>query len=482
MIKKLILDFACLIWAVFCRGDVNNIDSSEAKVVEGTGYEWVFVYYIALDNNLSMWGQKVLGELERGIVNSKVAVVVQADFGDTGGMRRITMRRVDREVQREEIVLDSEDSADEGELRKYFEWVEKKWDAENYAVIFPNHGGRLNQMCRDDHPFKNRDDNKQFVSGKWLRSSEAGKIAVDFNEQTGGKVRLLFLQQCGRASVQNLCNFVDSADYIMASPTSVGAPNTYYTAMVTSAAENGDIGGDALAQTIMAEDNDYLVYTLVNNSELKRLPEKLKAALKAFREVSVLDAPGRCLRMFGFAGESYYDLKSYLQALDSANNDVGGEELVRFLEWYEGDVVVQKSFRNVKEAAGASCSGLSIYIPSGQNELEGYSFLPFYKQTGLDSTVLIGPPTGLDSTVSIGPPSRGKVMLRPGRTAVKKSVPRLLAIIGVAGVVLISLVCFLLYIFHKAWKISEMVRFEVGRRDDVGQKTDDRERSRDVRG
>ena len=73
-------------------------------------------------------------------------------------------------------------------------------------------------------------------------------------------------------------------------------------------------------------------------------------------------------------------------------------------------------------------------------------------------------------------------MLSPGLTAVKKGVPRLLAIIGVAGVVLISLLCFLFYLFHKAWKISEMMRCEVGRRDEGGQKTDDRERSRDVRG
>jgi hypothetical protein len=450
MIKKLIFAFACLIFLVCCRADVNNIDGSEANVVKERGYEWVFVYYMSLDNNLSIWGQRVLKDLERGIVNSKVAVVVQADFGDTGGMRRVTMRRVEGEVQREEIVLDSEDSADESELRKYFEWVEKEWDGENYAVIFPNHGGRLNEMCSDEKPFKNQDENKQFVSGKWLRSSEVGKIAVEFNEKTGGKVRLLFLQQCGRGSVENLCNFVDSADYILASPTSVGAPNTYYTAMVTSAALNGDIGGDVLAQIIMAEDDDYLVYTLVNNGELKKLPERLKAALKAFREAPSLDAPGRCLKMFGYAGESYYDLKSYLQALDLANNDVDGEGVVRFLEWYEGNVVVDKSFGKVKEGSGATFSGLSIYIPYGQNELERYNFLPFYKQTGLDSTVLIRPS------------SRRKVKLRSGRTTVKKSV-----IIGVTGVVLIFLLCFLCYIFHKAWKISEMVRCEVGRRDDV---------------
>ena len=178
--KKLIFVFACLIWAVCCRADVNNIDSSEANVVEGAEYEWVFVYYIALDNDLSIFGQKVLNELERGVVNSKVAVVVQADFEDIEGMKRITLCQVNGEVRREEIILDSENSADEAELRKYFEWVEKEWDAENYAVIFPNHGGRLNEMCRDDQPSKNPDDNKRGSFRNILSRLDLGEEGTRF--------------------------------------------------------------------------------------------------------------------------------------------------------------------------------------------------------------------------------------------------------------------------------------------------------------
>jgi len=467
MIKRLIFAFACLILGVFCRADVNDIDGSKTSAVEGSRYEWVFVYYMSLDNNLTIWGEEVLEGLEKGIVNSKVAVVAQADFGDISGIRRISMRLVGGEVEREEVILDTEDSANEVELRKYLEWVAKEWDGENYAVIFPNHGGRLNQMCSDEKPFQSWDENRKFLSSKWIRSSEAGKVTANFNEQTGGKVRLLFLQQCGRGSVQNLCNFVDSAEYILSSPVRVGAPNTYYTAMVMSAAENNDIGGDSLAEIIMAEDEDYLVYALVNNSEFKRLPERLKAALKGFREASILEAPEHCPKIFVFGGESYYDFKSYLLALDVGNNNVGGEELVRFLEWYEGSVVVQTRIRRVKEGSRALFSGLSIYMPSGQKELERYSFLPFYKQIGLDSKVLIRPP------------GRWNVILRRGRIAVKKSLPRLLAVIGFVGIILLS---FLFYIFHKAWKMSEMVRCEVGGGDDGGQKTDDRGQSRDVKG
>ena len=449
MIKGLTFAFACLIFAVLCSGDVNDIDDSSAIGVEGGQYEWVFVYYMSLDNNLTIWGHEVLEGLEKGVVNSKVAVLAQADFGDISGMRRISMRCVGGEVEREEVILDSDDSANEIELEKYLEWVAKEWEGENYAVIFPDHGGRLNQMCSDDRPFTSREENRSYFSSKWLRSSEVGKITANFNEQTVGKVRLLFLQQCGRGSVQNLFNFVDSAEYILSSPVRVCAPNTYYTAMVKSAAENSDIGGDGLAEIIMAEDEDYLVYALVNNSEFKMLPARLKAALKGFRESPIRDAPERCPKIFGFGGESYYDFKSYLLALDIGNNNVGGADLVRFLEWYDGSVVVQTSIRKVKECYRALFSGLSIYMPSGQKELERYSFLPFYKQIGIDSKLLIRPP------------GRWNVILRRGGAAVKKSVPRL---IGVILAAVIFLLCFLYYIFGKAWKISEMFRCEVGGR------------------
>ena len=83
--------------------------------------------------------------------------------------------------------------------------------------------------------------------------------------------------------------------------------------MVASAAANSDIGGDGLGEVIIAEDEDYLVYSLVNNSEFKMLPARLKAALKGFREAPIRDAPERCPKIFGFGGESYYDFKSSMK-------------------------------------------------------------------------------------------------------------------------------------------------------------------------
>ena len=350
-------------------------------------YDWVFVYYMSYDNDLSAFGEVILRDLRNGLSNSKIAVVVQADFIDGKGMKRIGLHYANGKTHRKETILRSEDSADEVELRKYLKWVRKKWIAKNYCIVFLNHGGRLNHMCKDDKPFRNRKKNRQFGSGKWLRASEAAKIVASFNQETDCKVRLVFLQQCGRATIQNLYNFVDTAEYVMASPLIVGAPNTYYTKTIASVAKDPNITGEILAGTIMQEDEHYTLYTLISNKELKRLPEKLAPVLKSFGRASALYQPKSCSHLFEYEGEKFYDLKSYFYALNSANNNIAGKELDSFFDWCEGSLIVSKAVREPNSTVESSCSGLSIYVLSSPNADTSYSFLPLHQQTDLENTM-----------------------------------------------------------------------------------------------
>ncbi len=343
-------------------------------------YEWLFVYYMSYDNDLNPFGKVILSDLTKGIVNSKVAVVVQADFIGNKGMKRIALYQANGKPHRKEITLKSEDSADENELRKYLNWVRKEWNAKNYCIVFLDHGGTLNHMCLDRKPFRNHSENKRFVSGKWLRAAEAGEIVADFNQKVDGKVRLLFLQQCGRAAVQNLYSFVNTAEYILASPLKVDAPNTYYTKTLASVARDPNITGEILAETIMREDEHYTLYTLINNKELKILPEKLTPVLKSFGQKSSLNQPNSCRSLFEFESERFYDLMYYLQALNSANNNIAGKELSSFLDWSQNHLIVSRAFKR----PASSYSGLSIYVPSSKNEITRYGFLPLYQQTDLE--------------------------------------------------------------------------------------------------
>ena len=350
-------------------------------------YKWVFVYYMSYDNDLSSYGEVILRDLRNGLSNSKVAVVVQADFIDSGGMKRIGLYQANGKTHRKETILRSENSADEAELKKYLKWVRKKWIAENYCIVFLNHGGKLNQMCKDIKPFRNHSKNRQFDSGKWLDASEAAKIIASFNQQGDGRVRLLFLQQCGRAAIQNLYNFADAAEYIMASPLVVGAPNTYYTNTIASAAQDPNITGEVLAETIMREDEHYTLYTLISNKELKRLPEKLTPILKSFGRASALNRPESGPAIFEHEGEKCYDLKSYFYALNSANENIAGKELDSFFDWCEKFLIVSKAVREPELTIEFSYSGLSIYVSSSPETDTYYSFLPLYQQTELEDTM-----------------------------------------------------------------------------------------------
>jgi hypothetical protein len=352
-------------------------------------YEWVFVYYMSYDNDLSGFGETILRDLKKGITSPEIAVVTQADFADGKGMRRIALYRALGRIKRKEISLQNEDSADPAELEKYFKWIQEKWKAENYCVIFLNHGGTLNNMCRDEKPFQDQNENKLFASGKWLPATEVGKIVADFNRKVDGKVRLLFLQQCGRAAIQSLYNLIDTAEYIMASSVKVGAPNTYYTKLLKSVADEPDTTGTAIANIIMQEDEHYTIYTLIGNNELKNLPEKLSAVLESFLQNATLKPPQSCTAIFEFEGEKFFDLKSYLQALSSANNETAAKELRIFFDWCDNHLIVSQSLNNAGGPAETSHCGLSIYVPSNQKDVGRYNFLPLYQQTDIDKFFLL---------------------------------------------------------------------------------------------
>ncbi|MEJ2648142.1 MAG: clostripain-related cysteine peptidase [Sedimentisphaerales bacterium] len=349
-------------------------------------HRWVFVYYMSYDNDLNAHGQKILSELAKGIKSKDIAVVTQADFSDLKGMKRIELYSTNgKSVKRKESSVKSENSTDPNELVNFFDWVRNNWKADNYCIVFLDHGGSLNNMCRDDRPTYNQQENWKVSSeGKWLPSSEVGKIVADFNRSVDGKVRLLFLQQCGRGSIQNLYSFIDTSEYIMASPVIVGAPNTYYAQTLRAVSNDFNLTGDAIAKTIMREDRDYTIYTLLDCNELKNLPEKLAPVLGAFAKGKNLSLPKQCKPLFDNKDEKFYDLNSYFEALGSAN-EIGEKELQTFFDWCDNKLIVSKQINvNSERPLDESWqSGLSIFVPSEEEQRSRYDFLSLYKNTNL---------------------------------------------------------------------------------------------------
>jgi len=129
------------------------------------------------------------------------------------------------------------------------------------------------------------------------------------------------------------------------------------------------------------------MYTLINNEELKRLPENLTPVLKAFGRASALNCPESCPSLFEHEGEKFYDMKSYFYALSLANNSIAGNELDSFFEWCEKSLIVNKSIRDSNSIVESSYCGLSIYVPSSPDADTSYNFLPLYQRTDLERTL-----------------------------------------------------------------------------------------------
>src|SRR5262245_11088372 len=179
-------------------------------------YDWGVAYYMSYDNNLEQHGPTILGRIANGITSERTLAAVQADFRDAAGMRRYTIRSSGVEMTR----VESEDLASEDRLIDYLTWFASSFRCRRYAVVILNHGGKLDDLCLDE---SSGDGSRRWMSGRRL-----GQRLRGFRGMPGG-CELLFLQQCGRATLENLYSFRGTARFVLASPVNVGAPNTYYT-------------------------------------------------------------------------------------------------------------------------------------------------------------------------------------------------------------------------------------------------------------
>jgi hypothetical protein len=94
-----------------------------------------------------------------------------------------------------------------------------------------------------------------------------------FRKEAPGEVKLLFLQQCGRGSLENLYNFRGSAKAVMVSQMKVGAPNTYYESTLKWLAKQQKSSCLALARHVMSSNEDFSSFVCVNGEALCEIPK-----------------------------------------------------------------------------------------------------------------------------------------------------------------------------------------------------------------
>jgi len=211
---------------------------------------WTFAYVMSYDNDLSAYADAVLDRIADGVRKSGLVVTVLADLDDEDGLRRHVIDGKSRTVS----TLSTDDSASEKVVTDYLDWVVATYPAKRYGIVFLDHGGGLDDMCLDWHPGgKSRK--------RWLSARKTGDALRALRRRVTAdgrsEVELLFLQQCGRGSIENLYNFRGAARAVLASQAPVGAPNDYYRATFFRLGRKPDVDGFEVADGILWDEEQF---------------------------------------------------------------------------------------------------------------------------------------------------------------------------------------------------------------------------------
>ncbi|MBT3378252.1 MAG: hypothetical protein HN742_38370 [Lentisphaerae bacterium] len=332
--------------------------------------DWGVAYYMPYDNSLASLGPRIIDRIERGTRSRNIVSAVQADFVGKGGMCRhaILAEGTHR------IPVPSERSADPEQAIAYLRWFVETFPCRKYAFIFLGHGGKVDQMCSDLHPGPGGEH--------WMSGNMLGRKLREFRNSTHARVELVFLQQCGRGSVENLYSFRKTANFVMSSPINVGAPNTYRTRLNGWLAAHPDATGDGIARKIAAEDRDFAVYTCARGDRLAELAPRLDQAIKPLLDGKELSPPTLPPVIYSSGRERAVDFRALLHSLAKANS---GEtaRIAQLHEWVGKELLTSVNFNPRQRDLSATHCGLSVFVPSQAADLDRYAQLDLYRETDL---------------------------------------------------------------------------------------------------
>ena len=338
-------------------------------------FDWGVAYYLSYDNNLGPAMPVVVKAIRDGIKSDNVVAGVQVDLPGPGGMQRGAITSTGSKLEK----VTSDDSANEDQAIAFLDWFVQKYPCKHYVFAFLDHGGDLDEMCLDLEP---ETAGKFYMSGRVL-----GEKLRKFKATLPvGHLELLFFQQCGRGSLENLYSFRGIADYVLLSPLPVGTPNTYYTPLSLWLGKNPDSTGKAVADTIATEDRDFTVYTCVKSASIDDLPEKLNTALKPFLAAPDLKIPERTPAAYTNPDtrESTRDARRWLSDLATINASREGRASIdTFQKWVDEELIVKRWFKKDHADLEQSFCGLTLFVPANHAEAVKYKALGLYAASAI---------------------------------------------------------------------------------------------------
>ena len=336
----------------------SNPNSSQRKRPRKI-YDWIFLYWMPYDNDLSRFGSEIIEAIASGIRSKNILVAVEADFLDTPNITRYLLTQGETEIRE----LDRSDSASEDTFSEYLTWARSQFEAKHWAIVFLGHGGNTDEISPDIH--SGVDGN----SIQWMNIQSVADRILEFNQSIGDRIELFFFQNCNKGTLEAHSTISEVARYTLSSQKLLGAPNYYYPNLFQWLGENPEISGEEVARKIEEYERSdmYSSYTVTDNSIFLQLKRYFVPLIDAVLAANLQNIELHRIPTYAYFDEFQADAIEFFTALVEQSN-AERETLDRFIDFIEQSTI---HLPNPQEDA-QNLSGLGLFVPTHRQQLDRY--------------------------------------------------------------------------------------------------------------
>jgi len=361
-------------------------------------YDYILLYWMPYDNNLSRFGQPIIEMLSKGVQSDKVLVIVQSDLSNAKQLSRNIITKGNINVQ----YLETADSSSENVLNDYLSWALSQFQAKHWVIVFLGHGESLMKISPDNNP--NYSSTISSSEPKWMELPRVSEVLSKFNQAVNGRLELLFFQNCNRGNIEVHYTFQNIAKYTLSSQIIMGVPNYYYESLLNHLSYYPNLDGGQIAKKIMDFEPPYTYHslTLTKNHYFHQLSEKLNpvidSILRANTEAVKIqinsalfpkesNSEKSLIEIYRSGKEKFVDLANFILEITilSGADVTACNRFLNFLNNFLIERVQQNGKLLNPRIRGRyqKFSGLGLFLPRSRQELETYSYLKIYSDLKL---------------------------------------------------------------------------------------------------
>ena len=340
-------------------------------------YDWILLYWMPYDNNLSRFGTPILEMLTKGVQTENIIVVVQSKFSGAKHILRNIITPGNVDIQK----LETANSSSEEVFAEYLNWASSQFQAKKWAIVCLGHGGRLDEVSPDEHPTPG------VTATKWMNMQKLSNVIANFNNEVDNRVELFFFQNCNKGTIEANYTFRDTAKYTLSSQLELGAPNYYYEPLLNFLGRNPEINGGQLASKIMEFEPGYMYqsYTAVNNRAVSNLPTKINPLIESIISSNIKAIKISEMTTYNYMNDRFVDVVSFFQTITKQLSAVQ-QKYNEFIDFLNNSMIyrVQKSGTMLDLSTEyQNLSGLGMFFPKSRQELEKYHYLQVFSDLKL---------------------------------------------------------------------------------------------------